>query len=87
MLPTICIDDKNRPNEVPLTLWVKEGEEYHITKVIKMKQQGGIEGVKLHEINIDGCFPYTYFRLSRFAINLDKLLEMEKNKEVEVEYV
>lgn len=67
-LKVICIDDKNRPNEVPTSRWVKEGETYHIIEVAKLNAQGGIMGCKLAEINNDDLVPYQYFRLERFAV-------------------
>lgn len=67
-LKVICIDDKNRPNEVPTNRWVKEGETYHIIEVAKLNAQGGIMGCKLAEINNDDLVPYQFFRLERFAV-------------------
>ncbi len=83
----ICINARNRPNEIPTSRWVKEGEEYTIAKLMLMKQQNGIAGIKLHEINIDDCFPWTYFRLDRFAITQDMLEKMMADQELEIEYV
>lgn len=73
-IQAICIDDSARPNEVPINRWLKKDEVYHITKLMRMNQQGAIAGVKLAELNNDDLFPYTYFRLSRFAVLVD--LEM-----------
>ncbi len=80
-----CINDKDRPDGVPTSRWVKEGETYTITKVMVMKQQGRIGGVKLAEINNDDLFPYTYFRVSRFALSEEQLLKLINLKELEVE--
>ena len=67
-IKVICIDDKNRPNEVPLNRWIKEGEAYHIIQIDKLNAQGGIYGCKLAEIDNDDLAPYQYFRLTRFAV-------------------
>ena len=86
-MKVICINDKNRPNEVPTSRWVKKSQEYTILKIMLMRQQGGIAGVKLEELNNDDLFPWTYFRLDRFAITKEELEKMIKSQEVEVEYV
>ena len=67
----VCINDKNRPNEIPLSRWIKKDTTYHIIEVCKLNMQG-IYGCKLAEINNDDLFPYQYFRLDRFAIKIDK---------------
>lgn len=77
-MKVICIDDSNRPNEVPANRWVKEGENYTITETCKMNTQGGIMGVKLEEIDNDDLGIYKYFRASRFAPTSNKTeLELE----------
>lgn len=74
-IQVICINAKDRPNEVPVTRWIKEGETYHIIQIDKLTAQGGIFGCKLAEIDNDDLAPYQYFRLDRFAVPL--LLENE----------
>ncbi len=95
----ICINDQNRPNEVPNTRWIKKGEIYHIIQIDKLNAQGGIYGCKLAEINNDDLTPYEYFRLDRFAvpeqsdleeavlekIDISELEEILKEKEIEIE--
>jgi hypothetical protein len=87
----ICINDKNRPDGVPTSKWVKEGEFYTVTSVTKLLIQGGKLGFKLAELNIDDCFPYQYFSADRFGIpvetpdrwaefELDRLLEEAKKE-------
>ena len=79
-----CIDDKNRPNEVPSTRWIKKGNKYTIIKVAYMTQQG-IYGCKLEEINNDDLYPYSYFALSRFAVTEEEVEEAIEKKELELE--
>ena len=77
----VCINDKDRPKEIPVEKWIKEGEVYHIKHVYNMAKQGMILGVSLWEINLKGCDPYNAFRMSRFAIDindLEKLMELMK---------
>lgn len=80
MFEVICIDDKNRPNEIPTSKWVKAKQKYTVIEVKKMNIQGGILGFKLAEINLDGCAPYECYAASRFRpVNLvpDKVVEKE----------
>ncbi len=87
----ICINDKARPDGIPTSKWVKEGETYTVTSVAKLLIQGGKLGFKLAELNIDDCFPYQYFSAERFGIpvetpdrwaeyELDRLLEEAKKE-------
>lgn len=64
----ICINDSNKPNEIPNSQWVKKGSIYTVTKVSRMLIQGGIIGFELAEINLDGCAPYKYYSAERFGI-------------------
>jgi hypothetical protein len=82
MIPCICIDDSNKPNDIPQRKWVKKGEHYNIiftTTTIPQKQLG----VLLSEIELDNsCYPYEFFLANRFAFTEEdakKLLEMIKD--------
>ena len=75
MIDCICIDDSNRPKEIPADKWIKKDEDYKITHVYIHVNQGGIQGVTLYEKPLDeSCKPYESFKLSRFAIHKDDLL-------------
>lgn len=84
MKKVICIDDSNRPNEVPSTRWIKKGEKYTIRSVCKMLQQN-IYGCRLEEINNDDLFPYSYFALYRFAIPEEEIEQAIEEKELVLE--
>jgi len=78
----ICIDDSNRPKEIPLSRWVKKDSEYTIVHIF-WHVTHKIQGVELAEIELDNsCFPYVAFSLARFAIfkeDLDKFVAMLKD--------
>ena len=75
MVKAICINDKNRPNEIPVEKWVVEDHQYTIDHVFFHPMQG-IQGVTIREITLDeSCYPYTTFKLSRFGIRKDDLQE------------
>lgn len=73
----ICINDSNRPNDIPTNKWVKKGEQYTVIDVKKLLIQGGMLGFKLEELNIDDCFPYQFFSASRFGIPVGELMKHE----------
>ena len=78
----VCIDDKNKPSQIPADKWVKEGEWYNITHIFIMVNQGRIHGCELAEFDISMHKPYNCYRLSRFAIHQDdlkKLIQMIKD--------
>jgi hypothetical protein len=68
-LKVICINDKDRPNVIPTSKWVKKDEWYTVTKLMKCNVQGGLLGFQLAEIDLKGCCsPYEYFAVHRFGI-------------------
>lgn len=78
----VCIDDKNKPKEIPGNKWVKKDDTYHVTHVFIMRNQNNIQGCELAEFDISMHEPYNCYRLSRFAFtteNLLKLIEMIKD--------
>lgn len=87
-MKVICINDKDRPNEIPTSKWVEKGKEYTVSKADYMNMQNKIMGYQLEEIDLSGCFPYQYFAASRFAIKEDVPEEsIEKEVEEQVEKV
>jgi len=78
----ICIDDKKRPAKILQSEWIKEGETYTITKVIKMGLQDGKYGVLLKEVQLSAeSFPYEYYDADRF-LPLDILAEVREEEAV-----
>lgn len=39
MIPALCINDKNKPNDFPNSKWVKANREYHIVDIKKVLPQ------------------------------------------------
>lgn len=74
----ICINDKNKPKEIPQSKWLKEGKEYTIVFAIVVLPQRRL-GFQLAEIDLDeSCLPYEFFLAERFAMtkeDFDKLPE------------
>jgi len=74
----ICINDKDFPNQLPLSKRPKLNEEYTIVRMDKLNGDGGKYGVQLAEIDLSACAPYLYFSANRFApLVPDSVLEEE----------
>jgi hypothetical protein len=77
----VCIDSSNKPSKVPESEWVKEGEIYTITRIVRMGFQDNVFGVLLKEIQLSSkSFPYELYDMSRF-LPIDLLTEVYSEKE------
>jgi hypothetical protein len=80
MIQCICIDDSNKPREIPKNKWCEIRKVYHITHIYIHPNQGNIQGCDIYELPLDeSCAPYETFKLSRFAIDIK---DLEKLKEL-----
>jgi Fe-S-cluster containining protein len=79
MCRLLCIDDKEKPIEIPKDKWIVKDEEYTAIWITIHPNQGNIQGVQLAELTLDeSCLPYETFKLNRFAIHMDDLEEFIK---------
>ena len=77
----MCIDSSNKPSKVPESEWVKEGEIYTITRIVRMGFQDNVFGVLLKEVQLSSkSFPYELYDMSRF-LPIDILTEVYSEKE------
>lgn len=68
-MKVICINDKNKPNKIPVEEWVKEGYIYNVKEVVPLGLQPGKYGYLLEEIQLSPkCFPYETYAAERFGI-------------------
>ena len=78
----ICINDSNRPNEIPVNKWIKKGSTYNVIFTVTVLPQKEL-GVQLAEIELtDKEIPYEYFLANRFAFTeeaMKKLIELIKD--------
>jgi hypothetical protein len=66
-MKVVCINDKNKPKQIPFNKWIKEGEQYTVIFATPLNIQKNKLGYQLKEIDLDkSCFPYHYFDSSRF---------------------
>ena len=64
----ICIDDKNRPVEIPSSKWPVKGQKYTVIGVAP-SPMNGVLGFQLEELVLgDDCFPYGCFNTKRFGL-------------------
>ena len=64
-----CINDGNRPKQVPVEKWIVKGQRYTVIATTQMNLQRNKIGLKLKEIELDqSCFPYEYFDADRFKM-------------------
>lgn len=81
MIDCICINDSNRPKEIPIKKWVTKGKHYTVIYTVTVLPQKQL-AFHLAEIELDeSCEPYEYFLAKRFAFteeNLLKLIELIK---------
>lgn len=74
----LCIDDENKPKEIPQTKWIKKGDKYHIKHIYLMVNQDKISGCDIWERDLSLYKPYNCFRLSRFAIHEDDVQKLKE---------
>lgn len=60
-----CIDDSNRPVDIPLSAWITKGEKY--TVVDAFTGFGGVLIFQLAERDLTPYFPYKGFDAKRFG--------------------
>ena len=86
-MKVICIDADKKPKNVPIEEWVKEGETYTVTRIVRMGLQKETYGFLLKEVQLSSrSFPYELYDATRFLpIELLSEINEEKEKEVNVE--
>lgn len=67
-MEVICINDSNKPKEIPSDCWIKEGEIYNVVQILRMERQKGIFGFVLAEISLPENCPFDSFDSRRFAL-------------------
>jgi hypothetical protein len=73
MIKCLCIDDSNKPNQIPKDKWVEKGKEYTILFSMTVLPQKQL-AFQLNEIDLDdSCSPYTWFLANRFSFRREDL--------------
>jgi hypothetical protein len=76
MIECICINDSDRPKEIPVNKWVKKGEPYTVIYTVTVLPQKQL-AFHLAEIELDESnLPYEYFLAYRFAFTKENLLKL-----------
>lgn len=74
----ICIDDKNRPPDVPLSNWIKEGETYSVMRV-GMNKLTREEYFVLQEVQPTP--PYGGYHINRFRLPHPDAIDAQYEKQ------
>ena len=86
-MKVICIDADNKPQNVPIEEWVKEGDMYNVTRIVRMGLQKDIYGFLLKEVQLSSrSFPYELYDSSRF-LPISILSNMKEEEKVNIEDV
>jgi hypothetical protein len=79
----MCINDANKPAEIPANKWVKKDQIYTLIEVQNLLSSQSF-GFVLAEIVLDeSCFPYHYFNPDRF-VPIDTIQEDLLNQVEEI---
>lgn len=65
-LSCICVDDTQKPNDIPLSHWIKKGKEYTI---INIKNNIFTKEIFLVLEEVSPTPPYGGYKISRFAFD------------------
>lgn len=85
-MQVICINDSNKPKQVPENKWIKKGNTYTVIAAVKLNIQLGKIGFKLKEIELDhSCFPYEYFDSDRFSLEVNSSVTTKQEEELLME--
>jgi len=86
-MKVICIDADNKPQNIPIEEWVKEGDMYNVTRIVRMGLQKDIYGFLLKEVQLSSrSFPYELYDSSRF-LPIGILSNMKEEEKVNIEDV
>jgi hypothetical protein len=84
MFKVVCINAQNKPDKIPLTEWLIQGEIYTVRKVVNMALMNNQVGFELEEVSLSpDSFPYEYYSASRFIL-LEDEKEIAEHKEVDL---
>jgi len=86
-MKVICIDADKKPKNVPIEEWVKEGDTYTVTRIVRMGLQKETYGFLLKEVQLSSrSFPYELYDASRF-LPIGILSDMKEEEKVNIEDV
>jgi len=86
-MKVICIDADKKPKNVPIEEWVKEGDTYTVTRIVRMGLQKETYGFLLKEVQLSSrSFPYELYDASRF-LPIELLSDMKEEEKVNIEDV
>lgn len=76
----ICLNDKNKPNDIQNKNWIKKGQEYTVV-ALKRSVITNEMFLVLEEVQPDP--PYGGYKIERFAFDMETLLKLFKVETIE----
>ena len=68
-MKAICIDDDNKPAEIPQEEWIEAGVVYTVKNIVKLGFSTGKYGILLKEVELTAqSMPYESYDAERFII-------------------
>lgn len=68
-MKAICIDDENKPPEIPDEEWIEAGVVYTVKSIVRLGFEVGKYGVLLKEVELSSkSMPYESYDAERFII-------------------
>jgi hypothetical protein len=68
-MKAICIDDLNKPEQIPQEEWIEAGIVYTVKKLVPLGFKKGKYGILLEEIELTSkSMPYESYDAERFII-------------------
>ena len=84
----LCINDSNKPSKITEDQWIKKGEIYTVTRVVRLALQKDKLGLILKEIKLDkSCFPYEFYDSERFIVAEEVMEKEELIKEADLDSI
>jgi hypothetical protein len=76
----ICINDRDKPKEIPSGKWLTKGKRYNVLKLVK--SMDGQPAFVLEEIELgEDTYPFDCFSAKRFGIPIPEIKKEEEVKE------
>lgn len=81
----VCINDRNKPVEVPAENWIEKNQVYTVLETASMYFQKLTTGYKLAEVSLPSNCQYKYYIANRFRLYDESDAEAEEAVESLIE--
>lgn len=81
----VCINDRNRPSDVPAKNWIEKNQVYTVIETATMYFQKMTTGYRLAEVSLPSDSQYKYYIANRFRLYDENDAEAEQAVEELIE--